>query len=158
MMLKNEVKYRAKRKEDGEWVFGDLVKYRNESFLIRPPDAPESWNNEIRYYISNYWDADNLHLVDPCTIGMFVNFKDKNDEELYQHDIYKSTNTQSGTTGFYIADFHPDRFYICGYKLEDYKHLKLLKNGYNILSSNFAGQIERIGNIHDNPEFLRSKK
>jgi len=69
MKIEN-IKFKAKRLDNGEWVEGDLMK--------------ESYGARIIEHTSK---ADNWVAVDPSTVCQFTGLKDTNDVPIFEGDI-----------------------------------------------------------------------
>lgn len=69
MKIEN-IKFKAKRLDNGEWVEGDLMK--------------ESYGARIIEHTSK---ADNWIAVDPSTVCQFTGLKDCEGKELFEHDL-----------------------------------------------------------------------
>lgn len=129
--------FKAKQKDNGEWVQGYYVKgldmYDKEIHLIFEPATSFYSNGETAG-----WSE-----IDPSTVCKCTGLKDKNGKLIWENDIVKINNSGVNT----IVTFR-DFEIICtipGGKY--YKH----RLEYDM-------EYEVIGNIFDNPELLESEK
>ena len=131
------IKFRARRK-NGKWVVGNFINHFSTYFKTEERHSiflpkPENDNG-------GYWVED----IDPETVGQFTGLYDCDGKEIYDGDILRFGNSQSG-----VCEVKWDEsiaaFCILFY-FED-----------EIGSRPLGGRVEFaiIGNIHDNPELLK---
>lgn len=77
-----DIKFKAKRLDNKEWVKGDLI--HSTSYV------------GISYPSDEFSDVPIVHRVDPSTICQFTGLKDKNGTPIYEGDmvIYKDDNAE----------------------------------------------------------------
>jgi uncharacterized phage protein (TIGR01671 family) len=146
--MSREIKFRGKSIYSGEWFYGSLNKL----------DFNDGQRDVCGSYITSL--ENRSEEVDNDTVGQFTGLKDKNGKEIYEGDIVKF-----GQYEYQII------YEIGGFGLLDVAGLMIGKIGgindhvYSLQvlyleccwEESSAFDLEVIGNIHDNPEFLESK-
>lgn len=70
--MENRYLFRGKRKDNGEWIFGNLIQTDDGVYIIQ--------NYVPQHLIKNY-------EVDPATICQCTGLKDKNGKLIFENDI-----------------------------------------------------------------------
>lgn len=147
--------WRGKRLDNGEWVYGFLVKM---------------WG------IFHLQDQENENLVvgvDPSTLGECTGLTDKNGKLIFEGDIFRfsdevwsSCYTSCGTEwnswdveNYGVVGFDEEyaRFDFVKYKFGENSVEADLHENRDIEFAEFVSNLEIIGNIHDNPELLKGE-
>lgn len=133
-----EIKFRAKRIDTGEWVYGDLLQDGDLSFIVGS--------------LKEFMDTPvNECLVNPETVGQFTGLNDRNGKEIYENDILRVYDRKIYFNIIVSWSKEAVAFMAC-YCDKNQSPLSwfsnLLPNGY---------EIEVLGNIHDNPELLEDE-
>lgn len=125
-----EIKFRGKRVDNGEWVYGFLFKIWERTFIL--------WGTTN--------GIPNMIEVIPETVEQYTGLKDKNGKEIYEGDVLHMSFLNIIAKGYikFVDGCFDFVFKRDGREMREY--LKCLTCNHCI---------EVIGNIHDNPELLR---
>jgi len=137
-MVMRENKYRGRRLDNGEWEHGDLVQFGQQCYTpckcaIIPGTA--SGSDPLCKILFDY-------EVDPATVGQFTGLKDKSGREICEGDILLDESGTYAVVGYSMGAFYVD-----------------FGEGFDL--QYFAECIheicEVVGNIHDDPELLKTE-
>ena len=123
-----EYKFRGKRKDNGEWVYGSLVKTFIMTSIVF--ETYEGYFHELE--------------VQPETIGQFTGLKDNTGKEIYEGDI---------VFGIIIGNSIPtmgEIVYDANYQMYSSKNLAGITPLYKIRNYDVKG------NKYENPELLEA--
>jgi len=150
-----EIKFRGKRLDNGEWIYGDLIT-DGVDFQIHCKDQRCRFNKDDckQTLLKSY-------KVNPKTVGQYTGLKDKNGKEIYEEDIV----TRKGFYPFFDVD--SDRYnylaiiewVFCGFQYV----LKCVNPEKRGISDGInepiedAENFEVIGNIYENQKLLENK-
>ena len=142
-MSTREIKFRGKRKDNNEWIYGDL--YQEKKPYTKTNEIKEVMIVEYRPDLCLVSGAPNYNHwwreIIPETIGQFTGLKDKKGADIYEGDIIKDNND-------IIIVLWNDKY--AGFTLHC-ENWACLAFFYEYLD---VKNVEVIGNIHDNPELL----
>lgn len=143
--MNRTIKFRAKRENDGEWVYGLYIHNETRHFIV-----PDNTDFSSDYYNNLTCMADEII---PETVGQFTGLLDKAGGEgisIYEGDILRQANGM---------------IWAVVYTLDG---IRLVRNGgenerplVSVSLSNIVGHeflYEIIGNIHDTPKLLEENK
>ena len=122
-----EIKFRGKRIDNGEWVYGFLVESQTQKYIVG--NMVES--NEEYCNLEYWWP------VIPETVGQFTGLKDKNGREIYEGDILRWEDMFNFEVRWLDSQA---RFYSVN---------------TSAVSTQWTEYCTIIGNIYENPELLK---
>ena len=142
-----EIKFRGKRLDNGEWIYGSLLVSHFKD------------NKKERYFITQFSGNYTFeHEVDPNTVGQFTGLRDKNGRDIWEGDIFKEDGSGIVRSVFRVPgglafEDNPVSF---GYdhRAPVYPYSSIAE----MQSVSWLSQCcEVIGNIHDDPELLKTE-
>ena len=143
-----EILFRGKCKETGKWYIGNYINLHKTTYCFKE-DYEADKDNDIHQIVFEKmtdWGLPNRHLrvdVIPETIGQYTGLTDKNGTRIFEGDIILWGLAPC------VAKYEKENA-----RFMFYENGKYLKNGFNIDTMKMK---EVIGNIHDNPELLKSE-
>lgn len=146
--MNREILFKAKRKDNGEWVEGSLVSTEcNSGFIFRSKTkayAPKG---------TNIFCSTKCYEIDPITLCQYTGLTDKNGKKIWENDIVTITLECDD----YLI---PSETGIVEYSYGQYELKVKAPDGQEAYSnlinklSEAPFEIEKLGNVFDNPELL----
>jgi uncharacterized phage protein (TIGR01671 family) len=134
-----EIKFRGKC-QNGKWVYGYAAKFAHNSVPVILEDTE---------------DGIAPRKIIPDTVGQFTGLHDKNGKEIYEGDIVKWILTMPGVgvNGGY-EEYETEEIGEIQWDAGALQLGEYCAAGFAYESEDYA---EVIGNIHDNPELLKTE-
>ena len=140
-----EILFRGKRLYNGDWVEDYLYEHEPPLVgIVSEKDEPEA----SKWFIARTGFADwnmprpvELVEVDPSTVGQYTGLKDKNGKRIFEGDIVQAHFRTNHSKQIFRVTFDDGMF--------------IFNNGYVKLPVRGIYGIKVIGNVHDNPEYMK---
>lgn len=134
--MQREIKFRGKRIDSGEWIYGSLVGIDDIAVIVDHRDF--CWNPCTDVY--SFWFDMKNNEVDTNTVGQYTGLKDQNGRDIYEGDVVCLGDVKRRTGVIVRSDTAP------AFVLE--------VNGTAFdLYYRSQPRYEVVGNIYDNQEF-----
>lgn len=144
--MKN-LKFRAKRYSDSEWIYGSGVIFCDDCcFIDKRDERPYAFRGNTHFIeLASVLCLDN-------TVCQFTGIKDKNGKEIYDGDIIRSFDSNGNEIIHYIAWRETEARFVATYNDNKECRIDLTSCLYQEWINEFDKEV--IGNIYDNPEIL----
>ena len=130
-----EIKFRGRRIDNSEWVYGDLWQYQGRTWMVPVIDG----------------EAQRFE-VDPETVGQYTELKDRNGKDIYEGDIVEhKSKSINYSDSFIVANCEVFRNVRGTYRIR----------GKQIYETDLYIErkaVEVIGNIFDHPHLLKGEQ
>lgn len=126
-----EIEFRAKKTENGKWVYGYYHKL-NESFENKDCILEHHRNTST--------------IIDITTLGQYTGLKDKNGTKIFEGDIVKTYHGNGKVV-------YSQQYALFGYIMLEKDNAEK-EYDYRFTDVVIEDGIEVVGNIYDNPELL----
>lgn len=141
------IKFRGKRIDNGEWVYGYLYELPLESgnvcMILTTDNIHEDNSIEPQYHLAfTLWK--DLFVVDSSTVGQYTGLKDKNGKKIYAGDIIRAGKEKTLLEVRFVRGVFA---FLWNGDLDD-------EFPCNAPTQEWA---EVVGNIHDNPKMIKRK-
>ncbi len=148
-----EIRFRGKRVDSGDWVYGSYFIASGTSFIV-PEYCPLSCMG-LKQWLDGFFE------VTPKTVGQFTGLLDKNKKEIYEGDLLKyycPVLGELGVRGDYPI-YHKRR--VCFHE-GSFRYVEgetSFAEGVSwVMDNSRTDNREIIGNIHENPELMEEAK
>ena len=141
-----KILFRGKRKDNGEWVEGNLFENDNSHFpMVLIGHVIMSRDKHFPQDLS--FDGYGLCEVDPETVGQYTGHTDMKRKKIFEGDIVQR----------YKTEFNPPRKYKKPYVVHIKDEFPRAVEEYYSAFEHFTEKVgyEVIGNIHDNPDLVK---
>lgn len=141
--MNREILFKARRKDNGEWVEGYYCKWKQIRRTICVTE--EKIVDCIIVWMS---DGSMLRYeIDPDTLCQYTGLTDKNGKKIWENDICDRKEKYPEIVTYNKGDWQLDYSYALGKE----KHFSACNLGFYVCERNC---VEVIGNVFDNPELL----
>lgn len=149
-----EILFRAKRADNGVWIYGAFLNDRDGAYYICPVVSDITYGDNGNRRRIGCW-----YKVDPETVGQFTGLCDKSGKRIFEGDVLRIAKTTDGMGSYYTLPIEYPvnavvKWDFCAWMWET---LCEDKRYISFPNAWCHYECEVIGTIHDNPELLKGE-
>ncbi|EAE1303581.1 TPA_asm: hypothetical protein GYZ23_14345 [Listeria monocytogenes] len=130
-----EIEFRAKRIDNGEWIYGNLIPFEDSATFIFADERKGASTLTYAHFIIN-----NMHAIDEKTVGQYTERQDINNNKIFEKDIVTCQFFDKKITG--LIEFI------------EFMWAVIDRKNQRLYQLNEVSNIEVVGNVEENPELL----
>jgi len=136
---------RAKRIDNGEWVEGFLLLFKDEAFICNMPYKCMNGHSSVA---GNTYGFGGFFQVEVSTVCQYTGLHDKNGKKIFERDIIRYIDEIIGKKKIDEVKYNETYALFCRL------HKSVMGLQHFFIDEAVANRCEAIGNIFDNPELL----
>lgn len=136
--MNREIKFRGKRIDTGEWVYGDLIENQGRYYIYHATSDTTRVNEDNSILVLG-------EEVAPDTIGQYTGLKDRNGKGVWEGDLLLTPERD-----IMVAEWQDAKIITRCVRPANPRYVNSLTFAYPVSGV--------IGNIYDNPELLEDGK
>ena len=147
-----KIEYRGKRVDTGEWMYGHLFNEGCYCFIIGN-DSDTEWNIDLGVYLIN---GNGMIEIDPATVGEYTGLTLSDGTDIYEGDVLRLYGEEPYDNGVVGMDYDWEFFGTVVFQDGSFVVQEFSDKCCIWIDAIFCEDIdvEKLGNIHDNPELV----